>query len=247
MENEEANKQIIKLWRDNFEEISKIYPDRNPRWPVLSPDFKKDTILFIGINPSGDTDSKSNKEFLIKDFENLENKDKIEEIIRIEKKNIWEKGYGKYFAPFEKISKELFGKEDNFNHLDLYFLRLRSSKNFINLLEEDVKRKEKFFEPQLNISINLILNNIKPKIIFVANKNASEKIKEKFNIGESKQDKFFQEHGFYEIEINGKKVPLFLSGMISSARSIDDYSLERVIWHIKRAIEWVDKGRIARL
>lgn len=221
MENEELNKKILEIWRDHTKE-------RGNYWPVLYPEFTESKILFIGLNPSGDSEQK----FELKDVSYLENEEKISSQIELEKKA--KETYTKYFKPFQKISESIYGEgnELKFNHLDLFFYRGRSSNDFMSLLEKGELKE--FFEKQLEISLEAIKKR-DPEIIFVANKNASDILKQKWNdlIDESK----FNKEGFDRIIINNKPVPIFFSGMISSARMIDDHSLKRLIWHIKKALD----------
>ena len=229
MENQKLNKEILQIWKDKFEEIKKISGDKF-NWPLLIPNFIDSPILFLGINPSGD----SKEKFRIDKKEDLDNEKKINSFIEEEELNIRKGGYRKYFKEFEKISEKVLGKKQKFNHLDLYFYRGRKSKDFMNL----IKKNTSIFENQLNLSINAIKNSINPKVIFVANKNASDIIIKKLEI----KKEVFDKEGFYIIEMGKRKIPIFFSGMISSARSIDNYTLERLVWHIKKAIKWYDEN-----
>lgn len=227
MENEKLNQRILNIWKEHFDEI-KAFSNNEILWPVLSPEFHKNSILFIGINPSGDTGNNRDK-FLIKNKDNLYDKKKIEDLIKNEKENIWGNGYRVYFKPFQDISNEL---KTPFDHLDLYFFRMRSSKKYSELL---MKHKDsEFFKKQLGLSFETIIQDITPKVIFVANKEASRIFKEEFK----KNIKLDEQEGFHVLSINNKKIPVFLSGMISSARYIDKYSLERITWHIGKALEF---------
>ena len=129
----------------------------------------------------------------------------------------------------KKISSQL---KIPFDHFDLYFFRMRSSKKYFKLLEEN--KESKFFEKQLNLSLNTITNTINPKIIFVANKEASDIFLSHFN----KNIKFDEKEGFHILTLSNKRIPVFFSGMISSARSVDNYTLERIVWHIRQALKF---------
>ena len=229
MENEKLNQGILNIWIDHFDEVKK-FNNEKILWPVLSQEFNKNSILFLGINPSGDSDHAKDR-FLIKNKDDIRDNDKIRELIDMEKKNIWDNGYSKYFKPFQKISNQL---KISFDHFDLYFFRMRSSKKYFQLLEEN--KESQFFKKQLNLSLNTIVHNITPKVIFVANKEASDIFIKRF----SSEIKFNELEGFYVLSINNHKIPVFFSGMISSARSIDNYTLDRIIWHIKKALNFYE-------
>ena len=64
MENQEINGKILKIWKE--------YPDKSERYPLLYPDLEKDSILFIGVNPSfsdKDPDPNNSFKFPNKDFD----------------------------------------------------------------------------------------------------------------------------------------------------------------------------------
>lgn len=267
MENHIINKNILKLWEENFEGIKELYTNGKPFWPLLFPNFTKETILFVGINPS--TNEKEDDE--IKDKKNLSDTNEIDKWIRKEKECIHECKYKRYFKILHEISEEIFGKKNGIDHLDLFFYRKTNSKKnkkkgegFINILGK--KKYKEFFNKQLKISLDIKLwEEINPKIIFVANPNASsilipndlfdrmfEKKEEEYlniikDIRKSEYVKDFcsrintnnfQSHGFDTINLNGRDVPIFFAGMISSARQIDKHSLRRLEWHLKRALKF---------
>ena len=45
------------------------------------------------------------------------------------------------------------------------------------------------------------------------------------------------ENGHYFTNIGREKIPTFLSGMLTGQRALDNYSLERLGWHIKQVID----------
>lgn len=45
--------------------------------------------------------------------------------------------------------------------------------------------------------------------------------------------------GFYWSTMNGRRVPFFFfSGMLTGQRAINNHSLERLIWHVRRALTY---------
>ena len=224
MENEELNKKILGVWKDYYDELNLKH------WPGLYPNFNGKTILFIGLNPSND-----NTNHRLKSITDLKNEEKIEENIKKEFESL--KNHN-YFGKFRDIADRLFNNK--FDHLDIFFYRKVKGNDFVKFIEKLEHRK--FKEAQINISLNLgLIDKINPKIIFVANKNSSKEIKEIFKANLNLNDeKFFEERGFHLINIRGKRIPIFFSGMISSMRSIDEYSLERLLWHLKKAKDWIE-------
>ena len=222
MENEELNKKIIGVWKDYYDELNLKH------WPELFPKFHGQTILFIGLNPSGDK-----KNHRLKNSGDLNVEEKINEEIEKNSESLVEHTY---FATFRNIAADLFNNK--FDHLDLFFYRNKKGIDFLEYINEH----KSFKEAQLKISLNLkLIDKINPKIIFVANKHSSKEIKERFKANLNLNDeKFFEERGFHLINIRGKRIPIFFSGMISSMRSIDEYSLERLLWHLKKAKDWIE-------
>lgn len=224
MINTELNTDILKLWDDNTK-ILKLWDDtsediKSKQWPVLFPPFEGGTILFIGLNPSGEKKAKYN----LNEQKDLRDPQKIKEMIKLEEESI--KTYP-YFRPFRKIVKEL--GLNNFDHLDLYFYRKYKGAEFKDLIDE--QKSKEFAEKQLSLSLKF-LKSINPRIVFVANCHASYIINNEFEIDKTK----FETNGFDFISLGNSKIPIFFSGMISSARSIDSYSLRRLNWHLRKAM-----------
>ena len=58
-------------------------------------------------------------------------------------------------------------------------------------------------------------------------------IKEGLALGQLQYDKAL---GVDMYEVNGKRIPVFFSGMLSSAHALDNGSYERLLWHIKHVM-----------
>lgn len=229
MENEEFNQELLKIWRNNEALVNK--------YPLFCPELKKNCLLFIGINPSLSDKSfnKMSKEEgidLTKDdleYPNKENEDKIiEKAIELERK--WKQKID-YFGKFKRIGESIGVPWD---HLDLFFYRETSQNDFrkvINFKEKNNKiEMNDFGIAQLNLSIKTI-KKCEPKVIVVANALASKILQKYMDISDSS----FQEEGFHRVDVNGNKIPIFFSGMLTGQRALDLGSLERLAWHIKKA------------
>jgi len=112
MQNEKINEKILKVWED--------YQNENGDYlPILYPTFKRDGILFIGLNPS------FNKTFFEKELGKgyekiLDKKSKeFDRVIQLERDAIKKEGYS-FFKKFHKISEELCIP---FQHIDLFYFR----------------------------------------------------------------------------------------------------------------------------
>src|SRR3989338_1375799 len=53
----------------------------------------------------------------------------------------------------------------------------------------------------------------------------------------SDQLSFDDERGFHWLKLDGTRVPIFFSSMLSGQRALDTGSYERLVWHIKQAVK----------
>ncbi|MBX2947635.1 MAG: hypothetical protein KF704_00035 [Crocinitomicaceae bacterium] len=223
-------KDVLEIWK-KYEKL-KIFsnPDFEYRkHPLLPRIVYKDSLLFIGMNPSFRKGS----------------------IIPENEKNI-----GFYQTPkdenfkdisyFEKMKEIAKYCEVDWTHLDLFFIRETSQK----LIEKLSYSNVEFLNAQLKISFE-ILERAKPKLIIVSNAFASEffgkmkakhkgfeKIWKGFDLNfEGKNSSFNYKIGTYEIELNKKMTPIIFSGMLSGQRSLDIGSFERLKWQTKMILD----------
>jgi len=222
------SKAIIELWRryDHLKELNG--PGCEYRKSPLAPEtIKKNVLLFVGINPSfteGNTipDHKKAIDFYILDTQS--------------DKQI------PYFKKFKEFADHC---GTDWYHLDLLFIRETNQKVIEDLTYVRPDGVD-FIGKQLDISFS-ILKELEPKAIVVANAFASEffgKMKSKHGVFDKIwqgysfdfEKDFDTELGTYTILLNGKKVPIFFSGMLSGQRALDLGSLERLMWGVKRII-----------
>lgn len=235
MENEKINTKILKIWE--------TYPlERGEFYPMLYPDFKKNTLLFVGCNPS-DSQRRSKKVLNKTGAENSDylkydsfNEYKINKVIEHEVIAKQECGY---FKKFIAISKEITGDEYNWDHIDLFYYRQVSQNDFKKKVNyKEIKDKlsfNEFGEDQLCLFLDL-LKEINPKVIIVANAFVSDIIQSKFKEYIT-EDNSFEKDGFDRISINGKQIPVFFTSMLTGQRALDNNSYRRLVWQIKQAIK----------
>lgn len=251
-----VNDEILKIW-DKYakgvvskdELIVPIFYSKDQ--------LKLNNLLIIGLNPSFNI--KWLKSFLNKhkkdicenediplDEEKLKNihlwknhsKENYEKVKTIQKISV--KKYP-YFKKFNTLVEEL---KISWSHVDLFFYRVTGQQILKNTVLENGKKLplNSFGEEQLELSLKLI-NGLSPKIILVQNAFSSEIFKNKwpmdFNNNENKMH--FKKFGFDIVEIGGKKVPIFFSGMITGRRALDNHSFERLKWHIGKAYKYIEK------
>lgn len=232
---EDYKKDVLDIWR-KFENLDIFCnPDFEYRkHPLLPEKVQKDSLLFIGMNPSFRKGT----------------------IIPENEKDIW-------FYPtqldkditdiqyFEKMKEIAEYCKTEWTHLDLFFIRETKQKLIENLSYSNVE----FLNAQLKISFE-ILERANPKLIIVSNALASEffgKMRTKHNSFDKiwkGYDLFFEDNdlrekkstfnskiGTYEIELSNKKVPIIFSGMLSGQRALDIGSFERLKWQTKMILE----------
>lgn len=231
LENEQINRKIINLfvkYKSNFS----IHPQ-------LYPNFKKNGILFIGINPSeSETGFKNicklNSDLNLTYKEHLTklsvNNPDYEYIINFEKKA---KSYN-YFSRFKDIAKEI---NLDWEHIDLFYLKETNQSKFIKNIGKYFKSKfilNEFAKDQLELSKEII-EFITPEIIVVANSLASRIINnsEIFDIDRSK----FDVKGYDYLILHNKKIPILFSSMLTGQRALDNETFRRFKWQIKSVLK----------
>lgn len=224
----EYSGKILKIWDDIPESLIDGFEYR--KFPIAPKYVKKNSLLFIGVNPS----FRNGAEIL-----ETENPIGFYELdTSIVYKDI------PYFEKFKDIAS--YCKTD-WTHLDLFFIRESKQKLIENLMFDNIP----FLSKQLDVSFEIIENS-QPKLIVVTNALASEffgKMKKRhyafdeiwkgfelfFEDNEccNKKRTFDDSIGTYRICIGGKSVPILFSSMLSGQRALDVGSYERLKWQIK--------------
>jgi hypothetical protein len=222
---QEVNLAIVELWRQTFPEGTDVL------LPLIYPKIKKSVILFIGLNPSfnarrllaslkGTPFAELNVEgfYSYKNINNynLEWAKKIVELSRI--------NYP-YFKKFNEIAQYV---RKDWEHVDLYFYPETSQKIITHKIQNNTLND--FWIKQIELSKKLI-TEAEPIIIVVVNACASKIFKREFDM------EFNKQNGYHEIKLNNKTLPVFLGGMLTGQRALDNYSFERLKWHIGQTIK----------
>lgn len=224
------NQEAWELWEDTFQDNDNVYV------PMIYPTIKKERILFIGLNPSF-----NERSFRItlkdtpysnidpkKDFHWSNRADFNPEIA--EKFEVRQKEVVPFFAKFREIAEYT---SMNWEHIDLFFYRETSQKHLTQLIYPKNKLSD-FGRRQIELSKQLILEAI-PKVIVVANAFASRLFKNEVFKEELKEG-IDEEHGYHVLRLNGRAIPVFLASMLTGQRAMDNYSYERLKWHIKKSL-----------
>ncbi len=229
MENEEFNKELLKIWEKHKDNV------KIKTYPLFLPEFRENCILFIGINPSFsdkrfDRIAKTNGIKLTKEDLKYPNKEKedwiIQEAIKGEKAA---KDKLDYFSKFRKIAEEI---KQEWEHLDLFFFRETSQNEAKKIIEYKKKngiiKMNDFGKKQLRLFLETI-KKLHPKIIVVSNALASDILRDEWGIKKLNLD---NKEGFQKVD----NTPVFFSGMLTGQRALDNGSYERLVWHINRAL-----------
>lgn len=227
--------RVLKIWQDHKDDDIFKEPDKEYRkHPLLPKEVIKNSLMFIGINPSFTKNGVIPEHEKNIGFYSTLNKDQ---------KDIT------YFEKMKEIAKYC---KIEWTHLDLFFLRETNQKIIEGLTYSNIK----FLNSQLDISFEIIEKS-SPKLLIVSNALASEffgkkkstkhrSFKEKIWKGYdlyfennfwNKEATFNVEIGAYEIKLNNKLVPVLFSGMLSGQRALDIGSLERLKWQSRMILE----------
>lgn len=168
--------------------------------------MQKDGLLLAGINPSFDESFEGPCEDEVCDSVNG--------------------GYlHPYFTKPKKLNEEI--GISRFSHVDMFSLRSRPQ-HVVQDIVNDPDSQE-FVEEQLRL-FRMIVDGASPRAIVVVNALASHLIRMGRALGALDYDDVL---GVAMYKIGEKRVPVFYSGMLSGAHTIDNGSFDRLIWHIK--------------
>ena len=200
-------------------------------------------VLSIGLNPSMPENIMNFLEkhnLKVKGFEYLsvaEQKDKIDKIIAYQKSLKYEndgKKKMKYFNELDKFFKEL--KQKGFNdfqedvyHYDLYQKRNTASE------EVKIELKDNLLVTALINQTKQVIEELKPKIIFVFNAYVSDLLKKEG--GFLKEAQINHELGCHLY----KEIPLVLANQLSGGATSIVYK-DILIWNTKRILRTMQKS-----
>lgn len=224
-------KDVLAIW-EKFKkhEIFKSPEFEYRKYPILPETVDKNSLLFIGVNPSFRKGSVIHENEKPIGFYPAEFNKKIKDI--------------PYFEKMRNLAEYC---ESDWTHLDLFFIRETKQELIENLSYDSIE----FLNAQLKISFEII-KRANPKLIIVSNALASEFFGKKKETKHRELDKiwkgidlyfeqniwkkestFNSEIGTYQIELNNNLVPIIFSGMLSGQRALDIGSFERLKWQVK--------------
>lgn len=244
MNPEKFNSKYLEIWE-------KFSDDKNltEYCPVLYQKLNKNALLFVGINPSHPNSLKTRFK---KMEESIEDPDEylkwhsqlsVEKKIIIKKERFYSKSNYRYFTPFKEICEYVdLDWDDEGEHIDLFVNRTKNQKSLINKLDIDINRNilNDFGIEQILV-FKQLLKELNPRTIVVENA-LSREIIQNFMLNRTTLFKVdnsaFETYGFDLIRLGEVKTPIFFTGMLSGQRRLDNGSMRRLKWHIKRSLDW---------
>lgn len=215
-----ANERLRDLW---VEERKRSGDDALNLFPLQYPELRTGELVFVGMNPSHEA---SNEPVLrVTHAENLRDAGRIARVIDLELHALGRKEVDPvpYFRPLREFAP-------SWEHLDLFAVRDSSQRRALGLLQPDGVLTA-FADAQLRVFEEL-LPALEPKVVVFINAAASAIFRGRVN-GRSTFD---EESGHHRVQLGGRPVPVFFSGMLTGQRALDVHSRERLIWHVRRTL-----------
>lgn len=231
MKNKAINGKIIKLWDKYFHNDPEAYA------PLFYDTFATNSLLFVGMNPSFSATAFrtifKNSEFKDTDpkkffkWSNIsKHLDLVDQCIVMDKH-----AYTNYSLYFGRPIEMAKAANIPWDHIDLFLYRETSQTDFMKRIH-DGKKLNQFAYDQLAIFKQTLIA-VKPKCIVVSNAFGSQIVREYL----SEDLAWNEKRGFHILMLNGNKVPIFFTSMLSGQRSLDRWSYERLVWHVKQALK----------
>jgi hypothetical protein len=228
-----TNTKIWELWQKHAQSFNE------ERMPLFYPKINEDALLFIGVNPSFNEKGLAailrgigieifdiNDYFAYRSGNNIDLEAFIKQTVEMDR---YARETSPYFARFKDLSSHF--NVHPWDHIDLFFIRETSQ----NVLKQKVFSNHKnltlnsFGRDQLNLSKQMIEAS-KPKLIVVANALASHIFQQEYNTN------IDGDKGCHFVNFDGKNIPVFLCSMLTRQRALDNFSYERLKWHIGMAL-----------
>ncbi len=219
---DDLNQKLDVQWNTHFSGMPDVLHPYYFDW------FKRSTLLFVGFNPSFNEEKMRKRligvgvpEGSAKQYFAWVNRDSFDRQLAI-KLGRTSRATQKFYGPHRDISQKLGGV--SWEHLDLFRFFRTSQEEMRGLLSA----RPTFEQDQLAL-FDEALKWASPRVILVANAEASAKIKRIYD------PKFDGTCGWHFIDLNCSSVPIFFSSMITGQRALDVHSRERLEWHIQQA------------
>lgn len=227
-----ANHRLREIWRTHL--ASNSWPAPLPKlWPLQYHPMEPGKLLFVGLNPSHN--QKDNELMAIQVGHGIDPlpDERALAVVRHDEESMGLHGgkLHRYYRQFDR-----FDPAGAWNHIDLLAVRHTDQEQMVEAMRLDKENclAPPFAREQIELAFSLMAE-LRPPAVVVVNAFGSHFVKGCL----AKQNPAFamdEETGFYWLVIDGRRVPFFFSGMVTGGRPIDNHSLERLIWHVRRAL-----------
>lgn len=229
------NGELQEIWK-NF-----LSNDRSELHPVYFRALTPSPIVFVGMNPS------FNEKGLIKTVKNTEleglnvreyfrlSNDKFDVDISNRLNELSEEKYLTFFKQHKALATYLGLHKCNWSHIDLFQYRQTNQTEFLQRILKRDKTLNEFGQAQFDLFMKALVL-LEPKIVIIINATAA-----KIFMGQIEGVTYTKVKspptGIFNYELNGKNIPIFLSGMLTGGRALDIFSRERLFWHVERVFK----------
>lgn len=219
-----TNTALRSLWQDTLPED---WPAGIPRlWPLQYPELRPGGLVFVGLNPSC---PRKADDLVITDPNQLDDLRRAQELTQREARALGrvenDKMY-RYFTHFPRLTPEGF----HWEHVDMFAVRDRNQRRVkiaLGLPDKWIS----FAERQFDIFLDLI-RGLDPVAMVAVNALASELFLKRIP-----EITYLQDRGHHVFPLNGRSIPVLLSGMLTGQRALDRYSRCRLKWHIRQVLQ----------
>lgn len=206
---------LKELYAESYDLIPDKYKDLKDRGYDIIDKVEIGGVLFVGINPSYDETRKGADTSIVRRSDAVGVSDGY--------------NYEPYFGKPKQLCERL--GVGGFSHVDMFSIRCRQQFRMRNMVCDSSFKT--FIEKQLGL-FRMVVDGSLPKCIIVINAMASGLIKGGLALGKLQYD---EDLGVDLYEANGKRIPVFYSGMLSGAHALDNGSYERLLWHIRYVLK----------
>jgi len=228
----ETNRKLREIWRVHL--ADNTWPALIPKlWPLQYHPMQPGKLLFVGLNPSHNQRDNNLLSIQVGQGTDPLSDDHALVVARRDEESMGLHG-GRLHPYFRQFAR--FDPTGTWNHIDLFAIRHTNQSEAVAALrlDEDTGFSSPFVREQIELAFSLIAE-LRPPTVIVVNAFGSTIVKRYLK----KQNPNFAMDdvtGIYWSKINGRRVPFFFSGMLTGQRAIDNHSLERLIWHVRRAL-----------
>ena len=217
----------LKHWRSNKTNV-KFDPDIIPYIEVSEYYNKRNTILFVGMNPSGADIP----------FYTEENKNHSHVLIY--------NGRSPYYQTMQKFANECYEKDSTFAELDVFGIVQAKQK----VIEDDFQKNPQYYKKMFELFLKG-MKELDPEVIVVANAFVRKIMLREEPFNNNKYNDFYGEYipptknkdfGGYDIEIgssedpNRRKFKIYFSCMLSGGH-LDLGNRDNLIWLIQNYLK----------